>query len=173
MINLEVKGYKEAKAILDELPNNMQKKMLLSSLRQTAKPTLNAAKSNVPIKSGTLKKQLKVIKFRDRQAPKSEVDVAVKSVFSRTAKKKEVNEYYGKFVHEGTKDPRKPKHKKVLVFIGREGKKVFAPSVKGLRARPYLEEAYTQTSEGLVTNFGDNLAKSVEKFVNKNFKKID
>lgn len=174
MLTIKVDGYKEAKAILDELPNNMQKKMLLAALRQSAKPALDAAKQNVPIRSGALKKQLKIVRFRDRTAPKSEVDVAVKSVFSRSKKKKAINEYYGKFVHEGTKDPRTPrKEGRIMVFIGKEGEKVYASSVKGIKPTPYLEKAYSQTSERIVTGFGDNLAKAVEKFVNKNFKKIE
>lgn len=173
MLTIEVKGYKEAKDIIDELPNNMQKKMLLSALRLSAKPALDAAKGGVPVRSGALKKQLKTVRFRDRNAPKSEVDVAVKPVFSRSSKKKAVNEYYGKFVHEGTKDPRKSRKNKPLVFIGRNGEKVFASRVKGLKATPFLEQAYSQTSQRIVTDFGDNLATAVEKFINKNFKKVE
>lgn len=174
MLTIKVNGYKEAKAILDELPNNLQKKMLLAVLRLSAKPALDAAKQNVPIRSGALKKQLKIVRFRDRTAPKSEVAIAVKSVFSRSKKKKAINEYYGKFVHEGTKDPRTP-HKKgrIMVFIGKEGEKVYASSVKGIKPTPYLEKAYSQTSERIVSEFGDNLGKAVEKFVNKNFKRIE
>ena len=41
MLTIKVNGYKEAKAILDELPNNMQKKMLLAALRLSAKPALS------------------------------------------------------------------------------------------------------------------------------------
>lgn len=174
MLTIKVNGYKEAKAILDELPNNMQKKMLLAALRFSAKPALDAAKQNVPVRSGALKKQLKIVRFRDRTAPKSEVDVAVKSVFSRSKKKKAINEYYGKFIHEGTKDPRTPRKKgRIMVFIGKEGEKVYASSVKGIKPTPYLEKAYSQTSERIVAEFGDNLGKAVEKFVNKNFKKIE
>ena len=174
MLTIKVNGYKEAKAILDELPNNMQKKMLLAALRFSAKPALDAAKQNVPVRSGALKKQLKIVRFRDRTAPKSEVDVAVKSVFSRSKKKKAINEYYGKFIHEGTKDPRTPRKKgRIMVFIGKEGEKVYASSVKGIKPTPYLENAYSQTSERIVAEFGDNLGKAVEKFVNKNFKKIE
>lgn len=174
MLTIKVNGYKEAKAILDELPNNMQKKMLLAALRFSAKPALDAAKQNVPVRSGALKKQLKIVRFRDRTAPKSEVDVAVKSVFSRSKKKKAINEYYGKFIHEGTKDPRTPRKKgRIMVFIGKEGEKVYASSVKGIKPTPYLEKAYSQTSERIVSEFGDNLGKAVEKFVNKNFKKIE
>lgn len=174
MLTIKVNGYKEAKAILDELPNNMQKKMLLAALRFSANPALDAAKQNVPVRSGALKKQLKIVRFRDRTAPKSEVDVAVKSVFSRSKKKKAINEYYGKFIHEGTKDPRTPRKKgRIMVFIGKEGEKVYASSVKGIKPTPYLEKAYSQTSERIVAEFGDNLGKAVEKFVNKNFKKIE
>ena len=174
MLTIKVNGYKEAKAILDELPNNMQKKMLLAALRFSAKPALDAAKQNVPVRSGALKKQLKIVRFRDRTAPKSEVDVAVKSVFSRSKKKKAINEYYGKFIHEGTKDPRTPRKKgRIMVFISKEGEKVYASSVKGIKPTPYLEKAYSQTSERIVAEFGDNLGKAVEKFVNKNFKKIE
>ena len=151
MLTIKVNGYKEAKAILDELPNNMQKKMLLAALRFSAKPALDAAKQNVPVRSGALKKQLKIVRFRDRTAPKSEVDVAVKSVFSRSKKKKAINEYYGKFIHEGTKDPRTPRKKgRIMVFIGKEGEKVYASSVKGIKPTPYLEKAYSQTSERIV-----------------------
>ena len=44
MLKIEVKGYREAKALLDQLPNNMQKRMLLAALRSSAKPMLQGAK---------------------------------------------------------------------------------------------------------------------------------
>ena len=80
MLRISVDGYKEAKAILDQLPNNMQKKMLLAALRSSARPMLSSARTKVPIRSGKLKKQLRIIRFKDRTAPKSEVDVAIKHV---------------------------------------------------------------------------------------------
>ena len=174
MLKIKVEGYQEAKAILDELPNNMQKKMLRSALKSSSKPFVKGAQSRVPVKSGTLKKQLKVVSFRDKSAPKSEVDVAVKHVFSRSKKKKAVNEYYGKFVHEGTADPRYPKKKGgVLVFTLPNGDKVFARHVKGLKPRPYIEESYQENYEKVVSSFGDELGTAVEKFVNRNFKKVE
>ena len=32
MLKIQIEGYKEAKAILDELPNNMQKRTILPAL---------------------------------------------------------------------------------------------------------------------------------------------
>lgn len=172
MLTIEVEGYAEAKRILDELPNTMQKRMLLAALRASAKPMLQSARSKVPVRTGKLKKQLRTVRYKDRNASKSEVAIAVKPVFERTKKKGTVNEYYGKFIHEGTADPRTSKKGKLLVFDDAQGKKVFVRSVEGIRPTPYLEQAYTENSERTVAIFGDELAAAVEKFVNKNFKPV-
>ena len=174
MLKIEVKGYQEAKAILDQLPNNMQKRMLLAALRSSAKPMLQSAKSKVPVRSGRLKRQLRIVRFRDRQASKSEVSIAVKPVFEKTKKKGAINQYYGKFIHEGTANPRVPRKKgKMLVFENASGEKIFVRSVKGIAPTPYLEQAYTENSERVVGSFGDELAAAVEKFVSRNFKSVE
>ena len=174
MLKIEVKGYREAKALLDQLPNNMQKRMLMAALRSSAKPMLQSAKGKVPVRSGRLKRQLHIVRFRDRGAPKSEVSIAVKPVFEKTKKKGAINQYYGKFIHEGTANPRVPRKKgKTLVFENASGEKIFVKSVKGIRPNPYLEKAYTENSERVVASFGDELATAVEKFVNRNFKPVE
>lgn len=45
MLKVKVEGYAEAKRILDELPNTMQKSMLLAALRTSARPMLQTAKT--------------------------------------------------------------------------------------------------------------------------------
>ena len=172
MLKIEVKGYREAKAILDQLPNNMQKRMLLAALRSSAKPMLLSAKGKVPVRSGRLKRQLRIVRFRDRKAPKSEVSVAVKPVFEKTKKKGTINQYYSKFIHEGTTDPRVSRKGKTLVFQNEAGEKIFVKSVKGIRPNPYLEQAYTENSDHVEASFGIELAAAVEKYVNKNFKSV-
>ena len=123
MLTIEVEDYAAAKRILDELPNTMQKRMLLVALRASAKPMLQSARSKVPVRTGKLKKQLRTVRYKDRNASKSEVAIAVKPVFERTKKKGVVNEYYGKFIHEGTADPRTSKKGKLLVFDDAQGKR--------------------------------------------------
>jgi HK97 gp10 family phage protein len=173
MLTVKVDGYREAKEILDDMPRTMQKSMLRSALKSSAKPFVQGARNRVPVRSGELKRQIKVVSFRDKSAPKTEVDVAVKPVFSKT-KKKKANQYYGKFIHEGTVDPRYPRKKGgVLVFTTASGDKVFARHVKGIKPRPFIEESYTENQEKVVSGFGDALATSVEKYVNKHFKKVD
>ena len=174
MLKIEVKGYREAKALLDQLPNNMQKRMLMAALRSSAKPMLQSAKGKVPVRSGRLQRQLRIVRFRDRSASKSEVSIAVKPVFEKTKKKGAINQYYGKFIHEGTANPRVPRKKgKTLVFENASGEKIFVKSVKGIHPTPYLEKAFTEISERVVASFGDELATAVEKFVNRNFKPVE
>lgn len=172
MLTIKVEGYTDAKRILDQLPNNMQKKILLAALRNSAKPMLQSARSKVPVRSGKLKKKLRIVRFKDRSASKSEVSVAVKPVFEVTKKKGAINEFYGKFIHEGTKDPRTSKKGKLLVFQNEQGEKIFTRSVKGIKATPFLEQAYAENNERTITLFGDELAAAVEKFIAKNFKPI-
>nr|DAH08134.1 MAG TPA: hypothetical protein [Caudoviricetes sp.] len=172
MLTVKVEGYVEAKRILDELPNTMQKRMLLAALRGSAKPMLQSARSKVPVRSGKLKKQLRIVRFKDRQASKSEVSVAVKPIFEVTKKKGAINQYYGKFIHEGTQDPRTSKKGKLLVFENERGEKVFTRSVKGIKATPFLEQAYNENNERTVALFGDELAAAIEKFVAKNFNPV-
>ena len=66
MLKVKVEGFREAKEILDGLPNNMQKRILIAALRSSAKPMLTSARNKVPVKSGKLKKQLRIIRYKDR-----------------------------------------------------------------------------------------------------------
>lgn len=172
MLTIKVNGYRQAKEILDGLPNGMQKSILLAALRQSVRPMLTSARGKVPVRSGKLKRQLRIVRFRDRSAPKSEVAVAVKPVFDRSKKSGAVNQYYGKFIHEGTKDPRLSRKGKLLVFENRLGDKVFVRSVKGIRATPFLEKAYGETNERTVAIFGDELAAAVGRYIQKHFKPV-
>lgn len=172
MLTIKINGYLQAKEILDGLPNGMQRSILLAALRQSARPMLTSARGKVPVRSGKLKRQLRIVRFRDRNAPKSEVAVAVKPVFDRSKKSGAVNQYYGKFIHEGTKDPRLSRKGKLLVFENKQGEKVFVRSVKGIRATPFLEKAYGETNERTVAIFGDELAAAVGRYIQKHFKPV-
>lgn len=170
MLTIKTQGYEQAKDILDQLPNEMQKRILISALRSSARPMLQKAKSSVPVRSGELKKQLRIVRHKGKNASPNDVAVAVKPVFSKTKKKNGVNQFYGKFIHEGTQDQRVSRKGKMLVFENKQGEKVFAKSVKGIKATPFLEIAYSENGERTVSIFGDELAKAVDRYVQRNFK---
>jgi len=172
MLTLKIDGYKEAKVILDELPNNMQRRILLSALRSSAKPVLRSAVGKVPVRSGQLKRQLRIIRYKDRRASPTEIAVAVKMVFASSKKGGKANQFYGKFIHEGTADPRVSRKGKMLVFENQQGEKVFVKSVKGIKPTPFLETAWSESGERTIAIFGNELATAVGKFVDRNFKPI-
>ena len=150
----------------------MQKSILIAVLRSSAKPMLTSARNKVPVKSGKLKKQLRIVRHKDRNQSKTEVAVAVKPVFDKSKKSGAVNQFYGKFIHEGTAERRVSRKGKMLVFENQQGETVFVKSVKGIQATPYLEMAYSETGERTVTIFGDELSAAVERYVQRNFKPI-
>lgn len=169
MLKIKLEGHKEVFEIMQQLTETMQKQILKSAIRSAARPMVNSAKERAPSDSGSLKEMIRIVAYK-RVARKSEVAMAIKHVFGRNKKAGTVNEYYGKFVHEGT-DQRTPRKKgKVLAFKDKSGKMIFARSVKGIKAKPYLEKAYDQEVANVEKRFGDNLQKSVERFVSRKFK---
>ena len=100
------------------------------------------------------------------------IPMAVGPVFSVT-KNGKVNAFYARFVHDGTKD-RRPRNKKLraLKFPGREGGVVYAARTRGMKARPFLRDAFDQSADASVNDFGADLTSAIERFVNRNFRKI-
>jgi len=59
-VDVKLKGAAETAERLRQLPKKLQKKMLRRGLKNAAKPILKSARTNVPVKSGALKKAIKV-----------------------------------------------------------------------------------------------------------------
>lgn len=170
MLNIKLEGYVEAKRVIDQLPNKMQKTVILSALRSAATPMLRSARSKVPKRTGNLAKKLKVVRVR-RPARKSETAIHIKHAFQRTKTGEVTNEFYGHMIHEGTKE-RRPKKKKVLAFKAPDGKMVFTCRAAPIKKNPYLEYAYRETKQMVITRFGGELVKATEKFMNRKFKQL-
>lgn len=178
MLKIKLEGYKEAAEILFQLPIELQKKIVKPSLRVSAKPMLMMAQNLAPKKSGTLAKSLKLF-TANRKMNKAESAVIIKHDFDKIIlgySRGKPNQYYGLMQHEGTTDirisPKKDKKgkRKMLVFPGRNGKMIFTRSVQGLPPTRYIDKAYDRQESQLINSFGDNLQKSVERFVSRKFK---
>lgn len=172
-LDIKIEGYQQAIEVLKQFPQDLNKKMLGKALRQTAKPFLKTARDRAPRHSGTLAKMLRVVGLRRNRLRPSEVSVAVKPVWSVGKKSGKINQYYGLFVHEGTA-LRKPRGKKtkVLRFYSHDGELVFTRTARGMKARPFIEEAYNQNESAVEANFGTALANQIEKFINKHGKRV-
>lgn len=166
-ITVKVEGLKEVTKLFDTLPNKLQKSIISPALRVSSKPMLAVAKARVPVDTGRLRDQLKIVRLRKFIGP-HEIAVGIKPVFEKT-KNGEINQYYGRFIHDGTKE-RKPKNKKVLAFKNSAGELIFTRSAKAIPANPYLVEAYNAEANNTFNAFEKNLFKSVDKFMKKQTK---
>lgn len=66
-IEASLKGIEELERMLEELGSTkLERKVITKALREGAKIILKEAKSNVPVKSGTLKKSIGIVAQRSR-----------------------------------------------------------------------------------------------------------
>ena len=137
---IEITGFKELQQKIKTLPEKIQKKEVIKVLRISARPTVAAARSEVPVDTGQLKKSLGIIvgkKGKSKENPTIYVG-------PRTTGKN--NGWYGAIVHGGRKVYRagyKRQHK-------RSSAQNKANAVKFVPGDPYMTRAYNKT-KGLIT----------------------
>lgn len=169
--DIKISGYSEAVRIFDQLTDQMQRTLVRQALRKSAQPMVSTARARAPKRTGQLSRSIGVVSLRRDRVP-TVIPMAVGPVFSVT-KNGKVNAFYARFVHDGTKD-RRPRNKKLraLKFPGREGGVVYAARTRGMKARPFLRDAFDQSADASVNDFGADLTSAIERFVNRNFRKI-
>lgn len=169
--DIKIEGYSEAIRIFGQLTDQMQRTLVRQALRRSAQPMVATARARAPKRTGQLSRSIGVVSLRRDRVP-TVIPMAVGPVFSVT-KNGKVNAFYARFVHDGTKD-RRPRNKKLraLRFPGRGGGVVYAARTRGMKARPFLRDAFNQSSDASVNDFGADLTAAIERFVNRNFRKI-
>jgi hypothetical protein len=170
-VGIDVQGFEELKRKITLLANDKDKKAeMLLILRQIAKPTLQASKTFVPVRSGfartnlkskktvkpgTLKKSLGFITGKKGDArlnPTVYVGPRVKGQFDG---------YYGAWVHDGVN------------FYNKGYKRIHKKSANNHQAKsrskgdPYMKKAYAATN-GIVTADAERrMAKFIQRRIDK------
>lgn len=171
MLKFELKNYTETVKFIEQFPPTMQKTMIAGALRLSMTPMLRLAKALVPSRSRKLEKSLRIVRMK-KGISKTETSMAIKPVFEKFDSGK-INGFYGIMVHEGTKDPRVSRNKdkkgrpKVMAFKDEDGDTVFTRSMKGIKPYPYLRRAYDSDADRTVKDFGYNLTRSINQFVDR------
>ena len=75
--DIKFTGAKNLDKLLDALPAQMSKRVVRGSLLKSAQPILRAAKRNVPVRTGDLKKSLAAVKGGKREERRGEVKVLI------------------------------------------------------------------------------------------------
>lgn len=163
--HVEVEGFDELVNELKKIANDKtKKKESLIILRQIAKPTLDAARKEVPIskkahwarrkklQSGNLKKSLGVITGKNKENPTILVGPRAKRSFDG---------WYGHFVHEGVNVYRKGFKRKRVKNANNNS------AIRRTRANPFLTRAYDQTQGKVTADAEAKFAAFVQRRLNK------
>lgn len=159
-VSIKIEGEEQLNYILSKLPVELEKKALLPGLRQAAKPLIAAMKSKVPKRTGSGAKSIGLVVVKGKKA-------AIK-VGPRTGKGLKNDGWYLRFVEYGTKtrQPRGSRKNARLKIPSGDGY-VYPYSAEGMKPQPFVRPAYDETKEQIVKEMGNNIARSIERFVNK------
>ena len=146
MADVHVTGLKELQSFLDTLPVKLEKNIMRSAMRQGAKVMQRQAVANVPVKSGDLKKSIKI----GTRVRGGRVTAMVKTKL-----------FYAKFVEFGTSAHNiSAKQNGWLSFMNIFAKEVAHP---GSRPRPFLRPAMDATAGAAVVAVGEQIKKRLTK----------
>jgi HK97 gp10 family phage protein len=185
-VQIEVKGFEKLKDQLKQLANDKDKKSeILLILRQVARPTLDAARSLVPvskkphmvsgkrtkkiIQPGALKKSLGTITGRRAKNPTIYVGPRAKGTFDG---------WYGHFVHDGHdvyqnatsynvyKYKKRSRTRNTLERV--RGRKIGLNNKQGrVEGQPFLTQAYNQTNGSVTADAEKRMVAFIQRRISK------
>lgn len=151
MAELQVKGLAELHKALQQVPEQLEKKVLRNALRAGANVMKKAAQDRVPVKSGALRKSIKV-KTSARKG---------RYRLKATISAGDEDAYYAHMVEFGTAAHIiKPAKKKSLFFGGVAREQVEHP---GAAPHPFMRPALDAASEAAVNAFAESVRRRLGK----------
>lgn len=138
---INISGGKQLAEFLNQLPLKIERNIMRSALRAGASVIAKEAKINAPIKSGNLKKSIRT--GSNTRRGYVEAYIAAGGRRSKDGKLKK-GAFYAQFIEYGTATHFiKPKNKKKLSFVAKDGTNVntFSVNHPGIQAKPFMRPA--------------------------------
>jgi HK97 gp10 family phage protein len=151
-----IDGMRELALALDQFPQKLQDRALDKVMRRGGRLVANIAKNLVPVKSGALRKSIRVTIVRDRSSGL----VTARIIAGKRGPGDYDHGYYALFVERGTQPhEERPKNKKSLFLAG-----VFSEVVEhpGAEAHPYLEPALEGGAQPALDAMAEELGAQIE-----------
>lgn len=153
MIEIEVENLGEFKKAMDKAVGKVQRQELLKILRPTARILLTAIKARTPVRTGFLKRTMKVKAMRGKNNfPYAAYMVGPGEVKRKDSKKKD-KAYYGIMVHNGTivVPNQRRKHRAYM------RQRIAAGQVR-IKPNPWVEEVFEQTARQMADKILNDIA---------------
>ena len=101
---VSIEGLKDAKEAIEALTRDMRKKVVRGALRDAAKPIVQAARANAPVKTGLVRKRLGVSASKLKRGKNGEVGVYIRpraTSLARKTKNRALDPFYYRFQEAG------------------------------------------------------------------------
>lgn len=149
MSTLKIEGLADLNKLLKELPSKIERNIMRGALREGSKEFLERAKEEVPVRSGRLRKSLRI----STRFKKGEVTASM-SAGGKGA-------FYAYMVEFGTAAHLiKPKRKKSLIVNGAQVASVDHP---GAEEKPFMRPAFDAGSADAVQAVAEYIKKRLDK----------
>ncbi len=147
-----ISGMRELALNLDQFPEKLQRKALANSLRAAGRVIKSLALFNVPVKSGRLRRSIRVTIVRKNGR------ITARIIAGRRVKKEDP--FYAWMVEGGTQAHEiRPKGKKSLFIAGLFAEQIHHP---GARAKAFLGPALEDGADSALQVMRDALAAEIE-----------
>lgn len=101
---ITVSGLADAKRALEALTKDMRNRVVRGALREAAKPIVQQAKANAPVRTGLVKRRITVNASRLRKQSRGEIGVYIRpraTALARRTKLRSQDPWYYKFQEQG------------------------------------------------------------------------
>ena len=163
MAELQVKGLAELHKVLQNLPEELEKKVLRNALRAGANEFKKAAQAKVPVKSGALRKSIRVKTSarKGRYRLKATVTAGnAEAFYAHMVEFGTASYYTGSGKSVGAPYEIKPAKSKALAFLGMARDAVVHP---GIHPQPFMRPAFDAGSEAAINAFAESVRKRLSK----------
>jgi HK97 gp10 family phage protein len=147
--DVQVRGLRELEQAMNTLPDKLERNVLMAGLAAGARVIRNAARVNVPKRSGRLAKYIRTSRASSKLAVMVKAGVRKNNTYDQG--------WYAAIVHQGAKAHTiLPKRKGgMLFFNGRFLRAIHHPGFTGV---PYLENAAKANADAAVRAMGSRIA---------------
>ena len=165
-IELKLSGFKEVDDILKNLPKQVQRKILLGAQREVLKPVAKDMESALSAVAGNVSGNLRdSIGIRALRGGKEFNAASLAGIRYGNRYKG----FHGRFIESGT-SIRKPRKRKVMKFIGKDGQEVFIKSAAPMRKTPFMQPTIDKHLPRISREYPEALLKSMSRYMKRKLK---
>jgi len=144
-----LKGLDDAKRAIEELIQDMRRKVVRAALRDAARPMVKQAKVNAPVKTGLVRRRISVFTSRIKRGQRGEIGVYIRPKATKSNRGKKGDPFYYKFQEMG-------------FHATGSAKRKAAPNARFISGKMFLGRAFESHSRDSAEIFSDAIKRRID-----------